>query len=111
LLQCFARRIQLGAALYPNAAGLQVDQNMIRSDGTLDTSVGIGNGTWNCAFYRGVAHFARAGKNFPPRECASAATINSVYNYEMNFLADRSLGGETGGPQCAPPEKPIAVSS
>jgi Flp pilus assembly protein TadG len=89
----------------PNAAALPVDQNMIRVDGTLDTSVDIGNGIWNCAAYWSVAHFAGPGKNSLPSGCTGAATISryQVYTYEMNFLTDRSLAGEIGAPQCAPP--------
>jgi len=89
----------------PSAAALPVDQNMIRANGTLDTTMDIGNGVWNCAAYWSVAHFAGPGKGSPPPGCSTAATISryQVYNYESNFLSDRSLAGETGGPQCAPP--------
>ena len=29
-----------------------------------------------------------------------------MYRYELNYLNDRSLGAEYGGPQCAPPGAP-----
>jgi hypothetical protein len=88
-----------------NATALPVDQNMIQANGTFNTSVDIGNGIWNCAAYWSAAHFAGPGKGSPPPGCTGAATISryQVYNYEMNFLTDRSLGGEIGAPQCAPP--------
>lgn len=88
-----------------NATPLPPDQNMIRSNGTFDTSISMGNGVWNCAAYWSVAHAVGPGKNAPPPGCTNAATISrySVYTYEMNFLSDRSLFAETGGPQCAPP--------
>jgi Flp pilus assembly protein TadG len=81
------------------------DQNMIRGNGTFDTAVDLGNGVWNCAMYWSAAHAVGAGKNAPPPGCTAAATISrdSVYSYEMNLLADRSLSAETGGPRCAPP--------
>jgi Flp pilus assembly protein TadG len=90
---------------YPDASGLPVDLDMIRADGTLDPSKTIGNGIWNCAAYWSAAHLAGPGKNAPPPGCTAGATISryQVYNYEMNFLNDRSLGGEMGTPQCAPP--------
>jgi Flp pilus assembly protein TadG len=89
----------------PQSTPLAVDQNMIRADGTFDTSVALGNGVWNCAAYWSVAHAVGPGKNAPPPGCTAAATISrySVYNYEMSFLNDRSLFAETGGPRCAPP--------
>jgi hypothetical protein len=89
----------------PQSTPLPVDQNMIRADGTFDTSVALGNGVWNCAAYWSVAHAVGPGKNAPPPGCTAAATISrySVYNYEMSFLNDRSLFAETGGPRCAPP--------
>jgi hypothetical protein len=94
---------------YLYATPLPVDQNMIQSNGTTSTfnaSVGIGNGIWNCAYYWPIAHPAHsAGGGSPPPGCTTAATISrySVYNYEMNLLADYSSAGETGAPQCAPP--------
>jgi hypothetical protein len=90
---------------YPDSTGLPVDLNMARADGTIDTGLDIGNGIWNCATYWSIAHFAGPGKAAPPPGCSTAATISryQVYNYEMNFLADRSLAGETGAPRCAPP--------
>jgi Flp pilus assembly protein TadG len=89
----------------PQAAALPVDQNMIRANGTLDTSVALGNGVWNCAAYWNVAHAVGPGQDSPPAGCSTAATISryDVYRYEMNFLGDRSLAAETGAPQCAPP--------
>ena len=89
----------------PNSAGLPVDQNMVRADGTFDTTIAIGNGVWNCAAYWSVAHAVGPGKNSPPPGCTSTATISryTVYTYEKNFLNDRSLAAETGAPQCAPP--------
>ena len=91
---------------YPNSAALPVDQNMIRpADGMLDTSIAVGNGNWNCAAYWNVAHYAGAGKAALPPGCTATASISryNLYLYEMNFLTDRSLGGEIGAPQCAPP--------
>jgi Flp pilus assembly protein TadG len=89
----------------PTATALPVDQNMIRANGTFDTSIALGNGTWNCAAYWSVAHAVGPGQNSPPPGCTAAATISrySVYQYEMNFLNDRSLSAETGAPECAPP--------
>lgn len=89
----------------PIGAPLPPDLNMIRANGVFDPNVALGNGTWNCAAYWSVAHAVGPGKNAPPPGCNAAATISrySVYSYEMNFLTDRSLSAETGGPQCAPP--------
>jgi Flp pilus assembly protein TadG len=89
----------------PIGAALSPDQNMIRADGTFDPAVAVGNGVWNCAAYWSAAHAVGAGKNAPPPGCTAAATISrySVYSYEMNLLADRSLSAEFGGPRCAPP--------
>jgi hypothetical protein len=88
-----------------SAAGLPVDQNMIRQDGTVDQSIAVGSGIWNCAAYWTVAHFSGAGRTAAPPGCTVAATISryQVYRYEMSFLDDRSRGGETAAPQCAPP--------
>jgi Flp pilus assembly protein TadG len=90
---------------YPDAAPLPVDSDMVRADGTLDTDRQLGNGTWNCATYWANAHYVGPGKNAPPPGCTAAASVSryQVYNYEINFLNDRSLGGEIGGPQCAAP--------
>ena len=87
------------------ATPLPADQNMIRANGTFDTSVALGNGVWNCAAYWSAAHAVGPGKSSPPPGCTAAATVSrySVYNYEMNFLTDRSLSAETGAPACAPP--------
>ena len=89
----------------PQGAALAVDQNMIRANGTFDTSAALGNGVWNCAAYWSVAHAVGPGQDSPPPGCTTAATISryDVYRYEMNFLSDRSLAAETGAPQCAPP--------
>jgi len=89
------------------AAGLPVDQNMILGpvgDQRLDTSVTVGNGTWDCARYWSVAHATGPGKDFPPAGCTGTATISrySVYQYEMNYISDRSPGAEYGDPQCNP---------
>jgi hypothetical protein len=96
-----------------NAAGLPLDQNMITSTlgqgdqpiKTVNTSVSTGNGIWDCATYWSVAHYAGPGKNAPPPGCTNTATISrySVYQYELNYLSDRSLGLEIGGPQCNAP--------
>jgi Putative Flp pilus-assembly TadE/G-like len=90
-----------------HAAGLPVDQNMIlggAGDQQLNTTVAVGNGTWDCARYWSVAHSAGPGKDFPPTGCTSNATISrySVYQYEMNYISDRSPGAEYGDPQCNP---------
>ena len=95
-----------------HAAGFPLDQNMILDfpdeDGDpnqgLDTTVAIGNGIWDCAGYWRVAHFAGPGRDQPPRGCTNAATISrySVYQYEMNYISDRSPGAEIGAPQCNP---------
>ena len=50
------------------AAALPVDQNMIVASGQtalkpkLDTTIALGNGTWDCAGYWSVAHFAGPGE-------------------------------------------------
>jgi hypothetical protein len=91
----------------PLAAALPVDQNMVLSAGggqQVDTSIAVGNGTWDCADYWSVAHYAGPGKDHSPPGCTNAATISrySVYQYEMNYISDRSPGGEYGDPQCNP---------
>jgi hypothetical protein len=40
----------------------------------LDTTVALGNGTWNCADYWSVAHSAGPGKDLPPPGCTATAT-------------------------------------
>jgi hypothetical protein len=91
-----------------NAAALPVDQNMITvaedQQNVLDTTVAVGNGIWDCASYWDVAHSAGPGRDFPPPGCTSTATITrySVYQYEMNYISDRSPGGEIGAPLCNP---------
>jgi Putative Flp pilus-assembly TadE/G-like len=89
------------------AAALPLDQNMIRTGSggqQVDTSVAVGNGIWDCADYWRVAHYAGPGKDTPPPGCTSTATINrySVYQYEMNFMSDRSPGAEYGDSECNP---------
>jgi hypothetical protein len=90
------------------AAALPVDQNMILATedkgGQLNTTIALGNGSWDCAGYWSVAHSAGPGKDFPPPGCTSTATISrfSVYQYEMNYITDRSRGAEIGEPQCNP---------
>jgi hypothetical protein len=95
-----------------NAAPLPVDENMITTTGqddqakkVLDPTVPLGDGTWDCATYWSVAHYAGPGKDAAPAGCTNTATISrySVYQYEMNYLDDRSPGLEIGGPQCNPP--------
>jgi hypothetical protein len=78
---------------------------MIGGNGVFDTTIGVGNGIWNCAAYWHVAHAIGPGQNSPPPGCTAAATISrySAYVYEMKYLNDRSLGAETGAPRCAPP--------
>jgi Flp pilus assembly protein TadG len=90
-----------------DAAALPVDQNMILTAAAgqvLDRTIAIGNGTWDCAGYWSVAHYAGPGKALPPPGCTSTATISrySVYQYEMNYISDRSPGTEIGAPQCNP---------
>jgi Putative Flp pilus-assembly TadE/G-like len=88
------------------AAALPVDQNMINpANQSFNTGMSIGSGTWNCTAYWSVAHFAGPGQNLLPPGCTASATMSryDVYNYELNFLNDRSRGFEIGGPQCAPP--------
>ena len=91
------------------AAAFPLDQNMTiaAADGQtriLDRTIAIGNGNWDCAGYWSVAHFAGPGKTLPPPGCTSTATISrySVYQYEMNYISDRSPGAEIGAPQCNP---------
>lgn len=92
------------------AAALPLDQNMILASEDGDQpegvarSVAIGNGIWDCASYWSVAHFRGPGSRLPPRGCTSTATISrySVYQYEMNYLSDRSPGVEIGWPRCNP---------
>jgi Flp pilus assembly protein TadG len=90
-----------------NAAAFPIDQNMILAAAAgqvLDRTVAIGNGTWDCAGYWSVAHFAGPGKTLPPPGCTDTATISrySVYQYEMNYISDRSPATEIGAPQCNP---------
>ncbi len=90
----------------PEAAPLPLDQDMIEpADQSLDTSIVIGNGNWDCATYWSTAHFAGPGKNSPPPGCVPTATISryDLYHSELNVLGDRSRGAEFGVPQCTPP--------
>lgn len=89
------------------AAALPVDQNMIGAatgGQQVDASITVGNGIWDCASYWSVAHYAGPGKNSPPSGCTNEATISryNVYQYEMNYISDRSPGAEYGDPQCNP---------
>jgi Putative Flp pilus-assembly TadE/G-like len=70
----------------------------------LDPTVAIGNGTWDCAGYWRVAHAVGPGRDLAPPGCTDAATISrySVYQYELNYISDRSPGLEIGAPQCNP---------
>jgi Putative Flp pilus-assembly TadE/G-like len=90
------------------ATALPVDQNMVGRNGTFNPNIAIGNGTWNCAAYWSVAHAVGPGSRSPPPGCTAAATTSryDVYNYEASFPYDRSLGAETGAPQCNPPGRP-----
>lgn len=93
-----------------HAAAFPLDQNMMvaSEDGDqtqiADKTVAVGNGIWDCAGYWSVAHFAGPGSDLPPPGCTSTATISrySVYQYEMNYISDRSPGAEMGAPQCNP---------
>jgi Flp pilus assembly protein TadG len=84
------------------ATPLPVDSNMIRADQSFDPTVSLGNGTWNCTAYWSTEHSAGPGRNSPPSGCIATATISryDLYRYELNFLSDRSVGAEFGGPQC-----------
>jgi hypothetical protein len=93
-----------------HAAAFPLDQNMMvaSEDGdqtqVVGKSVAVGNGVWDCAGYWRVAHFRGPGSDLPPPGCTSTATISrySVYQYEMNYISDRSPGAEIGAPQCNP---------
>ena len=93
-----------------NAAAFPLDQNMILASEDDDQTQGlartiaIGNGIWDCAGYWSVAHFRGPGSDLPPPGCTSTATISrySVYQYEMNYIGDRSPGAEIGAPRCNP---------
>jgi hypothetical protein len=93
-----------------DAVAFPVDQNMVvaAADGhqaqLLDRTIAIGNGTWDCTGYWSVAHYAGPGKTLPPPGCTNTATISrySVYQYEMNYITDRSPGTEIGAPRCNP---------
>jgi hypothetical protein len=93
-----------------NAAGLPLDRNMIVASEDADQTpvpakaIVTGNGIWDCASYWSVAHFAGPGRDSPPPGCTDAATISrySVYQYEMNYISDRSPAVEIGAPLCNP---------
>jgi hypothetical protein len=89
------------------ATPLPPDQNMINGQ-SFDPNIVVGSGVWNCAGYWSIAHVFGPGKNAPPPGCTTAATITrySVYQYELNYLNDHSLGAEYGGPQCVAPGIP-----
>jgi len=101
------------------AAALPVDRNMILGNQDdeqtedqatgqaiqgqwLNPTVAIGNGTWDCAGYWKVAHFTGPGRDLAPPGCTDAATISrySLYQYEFDYIRDRSQGFEIGAPQC-----------
>lgn len=84
------------------ATALPPDANMINQ--SLDPNVVVGSGIWDCDDYWSIAHAIGPGRNAPPPGCTHAATITrySVYQYELNYLNDRSLGVEYGGPRCVP---------
>ena len=95
--------LQWPLAPLPGAATpLPPDQNMIHE--SFDPNVELGSGVWDCADYWSIAHVIGRGKDSPPPGCTAAATITrySVYQYELNYLNDRSLGVEYGGPRCVP---------
>jgi putative Flp pilus-assembly TadE/G-like protein len=93
-----------------NAAGFPLDQSMILASEDGDQSsvpaktVAIGNGIWDCTGYWRVAHYEGPGRDLPPRGCTRTAAISrySVYQYEMNYISDRSPGAEIGAPLCNP---------
>jgi hypothetical protein len=93
-----------------HAAAFPLDQNMLRAREEGDQTqvpaktIAVGNGIWDCAGYWSVAHFSGPGSDLPPPGCTDAATISrySVYQYEMNYISDRSPGAEIGAPQCNP---------
>jgi hypothetical protein len=93
-----------------HAAAFPLDQNMIRAREDGDQTqvpaktIAVGNGIWDCAGYWSVAHFSGPGSDLSPPGCTDAATISrySVYQYEMNYISDRSPGAEIGAPQCNP---------
>jgi Flp pilus assembly protein TadG len=87
------------------AAPLPADSNMIPGNQSFDPNISIGTGMWNCASYWHAAHFKGPGNSLPPPGCTATTTISryDIYRYELNYLKDRSLGAEYGGPQCAPP--------
>ena len=97
----------------PTATALPVDLNMVGTDKNghpaLNTDVALGSGTWDCAGYWSEAHPVRWSHPAPPG-CTGTATISryKVYQYEIDshYLYDRSLGAETGAPQCNPRSSP-----
>jgi Putative Flp pilus-assembly TadE/G-like len=93
-----------------HAAAFPLDQNMMVASEDGDPTqiaaktIAVGNGIWDCAGYWSVAHFAGLGSDLPPPGCTSTAMISrySVYQYEMNYISDRSPGAEIGAPRCNP---------
>jgi hypothetical protein len=91
-----------------NAAALPLDEDMIVTNDQeaqlVDSSVAVGDGTWDCAGYWRVAHALGPGSDASPAGCTGAATISrySIYQYELHFIGDRSPGAEIGAPQCNP---------
>jgi hypothetical protein len=93
-----------------HAAAFPLDQNMIVASEDGDQTqvpaktVAVGNGIWDCAGYWSVAHSSGPGSDLSPPGCTSTATISrySVYQYEMNYISDRSPGAEIGAPRCNP---------
>ena len=93
-----------------HAAAFPLDQNMMVASEDGDQTqiaaeiIAVGNGIWDCIGYWSVAHFAGPGSDLPPPGCTSTATISrySVYQYEMDYISDRSSGAEIGAPQCNP---------
>ncbi len=87
-----------------SATALPANSSMIRGN-RFDPTVSVGTGVWDCAAYWQTAHYAGPGNGLPPPGCTATASISryDVYRYELNYLNDRSLGLEYGGPRCAPP--------
>jgi Putative Flp pilus-assembly TadE/G-like len=93
-----------------HATAFPLDQNMFAASEDDDQAqvvtktIAVGNGIWDCIGYWSVAHFAGPGSDLPPQGCTSTATISrySVYQYEMNYISDRSPGLEIGAPRCNP---------
>ena len=90
------------------ATPLPLDNNMVVQSPTaeqrIDPTITLGSGVWDCLNYWHLAHYAGPGANAPPPGCTTEAKISrySVYQYEMQYITDRSLGGEDGDPKCNP---------